>query len=210
MKTVSSILKSLMNEHGINQPDLARETGLTQSTIQRILSGAIEHPKTNQLIPLCNFFKISLDEMLGFESHDWANTVEAEQLKGSVPIISWVQAGQFDEAVDLHIAGYSEDSVPRISGGDRVYALYVRGDSMTAPAGVTPSFPEGFIIHVDPDQSSGNGDCVIAKILGENAVTFKQLKIDDKTYLKPLNPAHPLIFDEFRVLGKVVGASIKL
>jgi SOS-response transcriptional repressor LexA len=42
-------------------------------------------------------------------------------------------------------------------------------------------------------------------------INFKQFKMDGgRPYLKPLNPSHPNIFDEFKVLGKVIGASLKL
>lgn len=77
---------------------------------------------------------------------------------------------------------------------------------MTAQYG--RSYPEGAIIFVDPDQTGGvaNGDRVIAKISGENGVTFKCF-IDDggRKFLKPLNPQHPIITDEFKIIGKVIG-----
>lgn len=81
---------------------------------------------------------------------------------------------------------------------------------MTAPSGVHPSFPEGYIIHVDPDQSAKHNDYVIAKVVGDDAVTFKQYKEDEKPYLFPLNPDYKPIFEEFIVLGRVIGSSMKL
>ena len=77
---------------------------------------------------------------------------------------------------------------------------------MTAPHGKT--FPEGMIIFVDPEQRGGivSGDKVIAKLKGENAVTFKVFIEDGgKKFLKPLNPTYPLITEEFQILGKVIG-----
>jgi SOS-response transcriptional repressor LexA len=141
---------------------------------------------------------------------DSDNTEPTNIAESFIPVISWVQAGEYSEAIDIYEVGYAEEHVPRINGGKMVYGLYVRGNSMTAPEGVTPTFPEGYIIHVDPEQDAKPNDFVIAKLTEENLVTFKQLKQGDKPYLLPLNPDHKPIYDEFRVLGKVIGVSLKL
>lgn len=144
------------------------------------------------------------------ESRADYNTEPAIIKDGQIPVISWVQAGEFNEAIDLHVVGMADDYVQRINGGSKVYGLRVRGNSMTAPDGITPTFPEGYVIHVDPDQVTVSNDYVIAKINGENSVTFKQLKQGDAPYLTPLNPDYKPIYDEFRILGKVIGVSLKL
>lgn len=207
-------LKKLMDEAGVNQPLLSKHTGVPQSTIQRILSGAIKSPKNDHLIPICSYFGISLDYLLGLsgvqETPADYNVLPAVQKKADVPVISWVQAGEWNEAIDLFAAGYAEEYIARINGGPNVYALRVRGHSMTAPSGGHPSFPEGYIIHVDPDQPATHNDYVIAKVTGEDGVTFKQYKEDEKPYLFPLNPDYKPIFEEFRVLGRVIGSSMKL
>lgn len=137
------------------------------------------------------------------------NVSQAQQNKTDVPLISWVQAGEWSEAIDMYSVGYAEEFITRISGGDNVYALRVRGHSMTAPLGSAASFPEGMIIHVDPDQQVKNNDFVIAKVNGSDQVTFKQYKEDDQPFLFPLNPDYKPIFDKFKIIGRVVGASIK-
>lgn len=43
----------------------AQSIGLTQSTLQRIVKGEIIDPKTTQLIPICDYFNISLDSLVG-------------------------------------------------------------------------------------------------------------------------------------------------
>ena len=140
------------------------------------------------------------------------NTEPASMSSKTVPIISWIQAGEWSEAMDLqHPNDTDYETVPKIKGGSRVYALRVKGDSMTAPAGVQPSFPEGFIIQVDPLLTVNDGDCVIAVVNDHKEATFKQLKYDGgKPYLKPLNPTHPPIFGEFKIVGKVIGATLIL
>ena len=73
---------------------------------------------------------------------------------------------------------------------------------MTAAHGV--SITEGMLILVEPDAEAANGSLVVAKI--EDQVTFKKLVIDaGKHYLKPLNPAYPVIecTQELHIVGVV-------
>jgi SOS-response transcriptional repressor LexA len=121
------------------------------------------------------------------------NVSPGPDIKGMVPLISWVQAGLFCEAPDLLAPGDAMDWLPCVQKlGPHAYALRVQGDSMTATYG--RSYPEGCIIFVDPDCPVTNGCRVIAKIPDANEATFKVYSEDaGKRYLKPLNPQYPII-----------------
>lgn len=129
-------------------------------------------------------------------------------IRGKVPVISWVQAGDWNGANDPLPVGDAERWLEcPVSHSDRTYALRVRGDSMTAPFGASRTYPEGCIIFVDPLlRSPVNGQRIIAKLEGSDEVTFKVFKHEDgRVWLQPLNPMHPAIFDPFKVLGTVIG-----
>ena len=135
-----------------------------------------------------------------------ANVESGPALEGRVPLISWVQAGDWKQAADPYAPGDAEewlDSPVRASSG--VYALRVRGESMVNPAG-PKSYPDGCIIFVDPNRRSPhNGERIIAKIDGNDEVTFKVYTEDaGRVFLKPLNPQFPPIFEKFKVLGTVI------
>lgn len=127
------------------------------------------------------------------------------------PVISWVQAGEWSEAVDLHQPGHGDsyEPVPN-AAGRHVFWLRVVGDSMTSQVGV--SVPEGHLILVDPDVEPMNGSLVVAKLDDSQEVTFKKLVIDaGQKYLKPLNPAYSMlpINGNCRIVGVVTEAKIK-
>ncbi|PSU90894.1 Cro/Cl family transcriptional regulator [Photobacterium kishitanii] len=123
-----------------------------------------------------------------------------------VPIISWVQAGDFCSS-ETQVLPYDCDMIlcPEPSASDKTFALRVVGDSMTAPFGRT--YPEGTIIFVDPDKEPSVGKRVVARTA--KGQTFKQLAHNEfgELYLKPLNPAHHPIFEkDIHICGVVIGS----
>lgn len=137
------------------------------------------------------------------EIHDSSSAIAGY----SYPLLATVQAGAF--TTDTH--SYTEkDAKAWIyttkKAGERSFWLEVEGASMTAPAGIRPSFPEGMLILVDPDLAAELGDFCIAMMHG-NEFTFKRLIRDGGVnYLQPLNPQFPLIpcGDGCRIVGKVI------
>lgn len=116
-----------------------------------------------------------------------ANITVGPVLRGTVPLISNVQAGMFKEFVDNNFPDDGEHE--RIATGVPVnrhtFALRVVNDSME------PEFKEGMILIVEPELDALPGDYVIAKNSHEET-TFKKLVKDGADwYLKPLNPAYP-------------------
>lgn len=127
-----------------------------------------------------------------------------------VPLISWVQAGEWADVVDNYNIGDGEDSLlcPVIHS-DSTFALRVEGDSMTSPYPGQKTYPNGIIIFVDPNQNAEIGDRVVAKLDDDNKATFKVLAEDaGKRFLKPLNPQYRNldINGNCHIVGKVIGA----
>ena len=63
--SLSKILVSLLNESGLSQNELARRTGIAQQVIQRLASGSQKNPTVETLIPLADYFMLSIDQLLG-------------------------------------------------------------------------------------------------------------------------------------------------
>ena len=130
------------------------------------------------------------------------------EIRGQVPLISWVAAGSWNGANDPFQPGDAEKWLDcPAAHSARTYALRVRGDSMTAPHGNSRSYPEGCVIFVDPlKRSPINGQRIIAKLEGSDEVTFKTFKQEDgRIWLQPINPTHDKLTEPFKVLGTVIG-----
>lgn len=164
-------------------------------------------PSVKHLLVLSGLYDKSIDELL---CRDTVSAGPAIRIK--VPIISWVQAGEAMEAIDLKEPGFSDEYAPcAVSHSDSTYALRVHGHSMTSTIG--RSYPEGRIIICDPELRGGasSGQRVIARILDTGNVTFKELVIEDGlAWLRSLNehPQYTPTTDEFEILAVVIASHI--
>lgn len=118
-----------------------------------------------------------------------------------VPVISWVQAGEWQDVVDMYQPGDADQWISTVETSSRnAFALVVHGDSME------PEFAEGDVITVDPDRAHSSGSFVVVRN-GDQA-TFKQLVLDGSSvFLKPLNDRYPvkdMTGVEMRIVGVVV------
>jgi len=107
------------------------------------------------------------------------------------PEISWVQAGMWTELCenfqpDEHTVWHQ----CHIDLGPCGFVVTVRGPSMTAPAGVYPSFPDGIKLFVNPHLEALPGNFVI--VVRDGKATFKKLtQVDGELYIEALNPDWP-------------------
>lgn len=102
----------------------------------------------------------------------------------SVPLLSWVRAGEFCEAPGQFTRDDAEELLPRplFRTGPNTFALRVVGDSMDVPDG----YREGELVYIDPSVEPTPGKDVLAKT--GNKMTLKRYKIDENgPYLLGLN-----------------------
>ncbi len=62
---ISQMLKILMFKKDIRTTQLAREIDVSQQTLQRIVVGLSPNPYRKTLVPLAEFFSISVDQLTG-------------------------------------------------------------------------------------------------------------------------------------------------
>lgn len=116
-----------------------------------------------------------------------SNVAAGPAIRGSVPLLSNVQAGAFREVLNNNSGGDGVEQIPTTVPVNRyTFAVRVQGDSME------PKFTEGMLLIVEPELDPQPGDYVIAKN-GSEETTFKQLVKDGADwFLKPLNPRYPI------------------
>ncbi|MGD8105661.1 LexA family protein [Pantoea sp. FN0302] len=188
---------------------LARVLSVTPRAVGKWLNGEAM-PRDGKMQALADYLDVSREWLhLGTTALD--NNVRAVAqvpAYNSYPLISWVSAGLWSEAVEP----WSRAEIDRWPATTRhvsenSFWLEVKGDSMTSPVGL--SIPEGMMILVDPDIPATSGKLVVARLINANEATFKRYIEDGgRKYLKPLNPEYKMqeIHDDCRIIGVVVEA----
>lgn len=204
-------IRQRMAELSLKQKDIISATGASRGTVSQWCNGIAE-PNGDYLIKLAACLKTSekwlkTGEGVAEDSGKYhSNVSPAMEIRGEVPIISWVIAGVWTEAVMQSLSEETEYLPCPRAHSSETYALRVNGESMRSPTG--RSYPDGIIIFVDPQlRCATPGQRVIAKLKHSDDVTFKQLASDGtRHYLMPLNPKFEPMFEEFEILGTVIGA----
>src|ERR1700722_10480864 len=91
--TISQILKRLMFEKQIRTTELAREIGLKQPTLHRIVEGISTKPHLSSLKPLAEYFLVTVEQLRGSEPLPWSSLQKSLSLNAepvtAVPMLDW-------------------------------------------------------------------------------------------------------------------------
>ncbi|MFA5004900.1 MAG: transcriptional repressor LexA [Candidatus Omnitrophota bacterium] len=123
-----------------------------------------------------------------------------ERASFKIPIIGTIMAGKPNLAYE-EIQGYvdADDLFLGRLGFDDVFALRVKGDSM-----INAGILDGDIAVIKKRPDALHND-VVAALLDNNEVTLKKLSIRaGKHHLEAANPNYAPIFEEFKVIGKLI------
>jgi len=185
--------RQLSEASGIGQEDISKiergKQGVSVDTINALAAALSMRPST------------LIAEAEAFEHGDSdSSEATAYQLTRAlgirvVPLISWVEAGRWSEAVDAYARGTGENMIKtEAKVGRLAYALRVNGDSMTNPRGENPTFPSGTVVIVDPHRELLSGSLIISRSVDAENTTFKRYVEDGaRKLLVPLNPQYPVL-----------------
>lgn len=167
--------------------EMGRRGGIDPTYISQMING---HRKIGE--KSARNLELKLGMPTGWLDQDHSQDMEKNfeapaRPPGKVPLISWVQAGDYKAVIDNLAPGDAEEWIgTEAPVRKHTYALRVVGDSME------PEFPEGSIIIVEPTLLADPGNYVIVRN-GEHEATFKQLIRDGADWLlKPVNPRYPI------------------
>lgn len=227
---LKNIYRSSSRSRGVTQSAMADALNISQAAVSHYLNG--QNPLNTRVaavfsqmleVPVRAFSPRLADqieetvkaaqigEMASKESPNICLTAQPA-MSYKYPVISWVAAGSWAEAIEPFPPGFGdryELSDYRAHGP--AFWLQVKGDSMTSPSGL--SIPEGMLILVDTEADAQSGKLVIAKLTESNEATFKKLVEDSgRKFLKPLNPAYPMVAinGNCKIVGVVVRAMYRL
>ncbi len=192
-------------ELGLTQHDIAIKLGVSRQSLQKIDYGTTVNPR--KIGDIAKILKCEPDWLL-FGKDGESNIIQGPEIQGEYPLISWVQAGDWNQIHEIDKQDAPYHACP-VKCSEHTFVLEVRGMSMH------PTFNEGELIFVDPEVEAINGKFVVARLNDENEATFKKLIIEgEHKYLKAENPAWPnpiqLINGNCSIVGVVIFAGRSL
>ncbi|MBF0319060.1 MAG: helix-turn-helix domain-containing protein [Nitrospirae bacterium] len=193
----------ILQQRGIKQKELASMIGVMPQNLNAYMTGKRGFGKKN----ICRIAKALDIPEEDFYSDSNVSRTKIKKAK-RVPLISWVKAGLWHEAVDIFQPGYADQWLAYDTKDEYSFCLTVEGNSME------PEFKAGDIVVVSPSLAAVSGNYVVAKF-GDD-VTLKKLKIlEDSVLLKPLNPDYDDIVisgrdrKNLRIVGKVIAKYVE-
>lgn len=227
---IHETLRKLRKERGLSQAQAAQfltghGASVTQKAVSRWECGASQ-PNIEQFLLLCELYEVRdvLAAFLGWQQlgdslnalgkkrlREYIRLLEADeefssavrecpvQLTRAIPLYDLpvsAGTGQFLDSESYELIDVDE-TVPLSA----TFAVRIRGDSMT------PRFVDGQIVYIKQQQTLSSGEVGIFILNGD--AYCKVLSGDDGLELLSLNGRYTPIcvaeYDDFRVLGKVIG-----
>lgn len=199
----------------LNQTELGKACGVSRAAVSQWEAGTTKSPTSKHIFTIASVTGYDarwLSTGTGAKFQGKANTErQATENNGGglVPVLDVKEAYSWplDKEKKYLIKSWEPSSE---ADSPDVFWLKVKGDSMVSPHGL--SFPEGYIIKVNPDKDATNGSLVVARFPDETEVTFKKLVREaGQTYLQSLNPAYPLIpvGKDCEIIGVVTEARVR-
>lgn len=201
------LAKTLMRDRGLTYDDLAEHFSVSKGAVGHWMTGKRE-PSLQDIAGILAYVGVTNPVI----NPDGSISVNEDDIAKHEPVYEYplftkVQAGAFTQNGSSYTEKDAAAWIPTAKkASDRAFWLEVEGHSMTAPQGGRPSFPEGMLILVDPEQDVEFGDFCVSRLLNDE-FTFKRLIRDGGVkYLEPLNPRYDLIQinGNCQMVGKVV------
>jgi SOS-response transcriptional repressor LexA len=187
--TLSEILNRLMFQQRIRVTELARRTGLSQPTLQRMVAGTVESPHQASLKLLADYFQVTTEQLKGLKPISWLQPATPNEAGwAKVPLLTWSQVISWTtegEAKTEEGLLFTDAKV-----GAKAFALQMNDASME------PLFPKGTLLFMDAEKTPKDRSYVAVTLSGYPEAIFRQLIIDGPNrYLKPISPD----FDRYKM-----------
>ena len=184
-KSFGAVVKGLMETKGLTASEVARQTGMPQVTVVRIINGLTTNPSANTLLILAEFFNVSVDFLLDvhFKHESYEELPAPDYQPVHVPVLKWnlIKPWFFKKKKLLEECPEEIEWVPvheKVSPDS--FAI------VTKKVSLKEVFDIGSTLIVDPGLDCEDGDFVLVSIR-KNTPAVRQICQDGEDfYLNPI------------------------
>ena len=201
-ESLSKTLLKLLEINKTNMRQLHKNTGIPFSTINRMINESDHNPTINSLLPIADYFGITLNQLMGIDPLDSDMLIGIYSKKREhwtkVPIIDWEQA--FGWHKNPSTENIQETITTDVILNNNPFALVINETNLEG-------FMPNTVIIVDAITNIEHGDYVVTSKLDQKKSSLKQVLIDDgRVYLRPLNKNFQthVMDDAYKIIGIVI------
>ena len=197
-----------MEVRSLNEAQLARAVEMAQPTMHKLMSGATSDPRISTLVPIADYFGVSIDQLLGLAPLDAKMVISTEKSAHSaikLPVLPWDHLIEHRENLSkLTLSNWNEWITINKPVNKNGYATRVQNNSFPAP------FSNNTVISVDPILPVVNGCYVLVKAANTNSISIKKCLFDgsDIWLMSLIEGIQPILFnkDNWLILGVILEA----
>jgi len=181
-------VKDAVTSRGLKKNEMARRAGVTPQAVTRwIKTGQISRDHLATLANETGHTYQWIDQGQGERLAAAQNLDYGNDVQRYVPLISWVQAGNWQQIRSIAGRREAKQLLPcPVSCGPMTFVLRVEGSSME------PEYLHDDYIFVDPEVAPAHGKDVVVTLSGSEHALFKRLIVEgQESYLMALNPHFP-------------------
>lgn len=208
---IGEMIKKRRTELNLTLEEIGNAVGVGKSTVQKWENGFISNMRRDKISALAKILNLNPVLFITGDIDDNFSTLSDELIPYNpkmyrIPIIGNIAAG-LPIFAEENYEGYTYTD---LNHGGEYFALYIKGDSMTAA-----NIPDGSLVTVRVQPQVENGEIAAVRVNNEN-FTVKRFKRDnDIVMLIPLsyNPEHQVQIydlkkDKIDVIGKIVRCEV--
>lgn len=197
-RIISRNIKNLLKEYNLNQKDLAKIAGVSESTVGKwVLEKST--PRMGAIQKIADHFGLPKSYIL--EEQRPTNVIPTSRRTVRIPVLGEIACGE-PLYVEENFSGYKEEIADFVPNGN-VFYLVAKGDSME------PTIPNGAYVLVREQPTVETGEIAAVLVNGNTEATLKRVKRQgDIVILDPDNPAYnPIIITESNP-AKIIGKAL--
>lgn len=198
-RIISRNIKNLLKEYNLNQKDLAKIAGVSESTVGKwVLEKST--PRMGAIQKIADHFGLPKSYIL--EEQRPTNIIPTSRRTVRIPVLGEIACGE-PLYVEENFSGYKEEIADFAPNGN-VFYLVAKGDSME------PTIPNGAYVLVREQPTVETGEIAAVLVNGNTEATLKRVKRQGEiVILDPDNPAYnPIIITESNP-AKIIGKALK-
>lgn len=201
--SLGNMLQRQMEQRGIRLSELANSTGLPQTTVSRIVTGATDNPTVKTLIAISDYFGVSMDFLLeraaGTDSQVGHKVQRVDKFYKKIPVIPWAYIKKWIYNKESFLSS-DQSLITDRQLSQEAFALKISTDSYKK------YFSKGTFLIIDKQDEYYSGDYILASINRNTPVIQEIVEYSGSLYMNSLtiNAPSVMIGPDHTIYGKIV------